>query len=71
MIILGFARKHFSHFIWNAYAGEVDRRHIEHAAHANGQVGFTDVGLFNDELDKASTLLFLLFEQLLHLPSAQ
>ena len=46
-------------------------RDVEHAAHAHGQVLFADVGFFDDELDEARALLFLLFKQFLHLVRAQ
>ncbi len=50
---------------------EVDRRHIQHAAHADGQVLFADVGFFHDQFDEARAFFFLLLQQFLDLLCAQ
>ncbi len=50
---------------------EVDRRDVQHAAHADGQVLLADVGFFHDQFDEAGAFLFLLFEQFLDLVRAQ
>jgi len=52
-------------------AGEVDRRDVQHAAHAHGQVLFADVSFFDDQLDESRALPFLLFQEFHHLVRAQ
>ncbi len=71
MTVHRLARKQFHQIRRNVGAGEIDRRHVQYAAHADGQVGFAHVGFFHDQLDEARALFFLLFEQLLHLVRAQ
>jgi hypothetical protein len=48
-------------------AEEVDGRHVEDAAHRDGEVLFADVGFFDDEFDEARAFLLLLFEEFLDL----
>ena len=52
-------------------AGEVDRRRVEDAAHADRHVLLGDVGFFDDQFQEAGAFLLLLLQQFVNLLGGQ
>ena len=52
-------------------AGDVDRGDVQHTPHADREILFAHIGFFDDELDQAGALFFLLLQQFRHLPRIQ
>ena len=48
----------------NVGAGEIHRRHVQHAAHRDGEVLLAHVAFAGDELEETNAFLLLLVEQL-------
>ncbi len=65
------ARQQVGNLDRDADAGQVDRRRVEHPAHADGHVLLADVGFFQHELHKSRPFLLLLFQQFLDLLGRQ